>query len=465
MNLEGKINLIKDSVTDIKQAIVDKGQTITGNLSTYADSISAIVTPNNQTKSITSNGTVRYDEGYTGLESVTVNVNQSVQDKTITENGTYMADSGYIGLGTVEVNVDNVNNTSLSVTPSTLAQSFTPSSPYTGYGNVSVSPVTHTIDNKIQSYNIKSGVKILGVNGSVVELNGETIVVRPSTSQQVITPSSGKNAITQVTVNAVSSSIDSNIQSSNIRSGVSILGVNGSLVELKGETISVPLMNKDGETFVPSTGKNGITSITVTPNNRNKSVTPTTSQQTLNIDSGYSGNGTITVGAVTSAIDSNIIASNIKSGISILGVTGTYSGEGNEGLAIKMTSNGTFGGSFFAISSSASNPYLLFDNNDSTYVTFSMGVSFRFYSPIKIKLDKIKAITNGSYSVTPDETYIYGSDNGTSWTSLSFSQGYLDDISGISISTNSAYKYYRFENLPINKKNVYNVILVGTFSE
>ena len=54
------------------------------------------------------------------------------------------------------------------------------------------------------------------------------------------------------------------------------------------------------------------------PNNGALSYTPTTSQQT--ILAGYTSGGTI--GAVTSAIDSNIQASNIKAGVTILGVQG-----------------------------------------------------------------------------------------------------------------------------------------------
>lgn len=57
-----------------------------------------------------------------------------------------------------------------------------------------------------------------------------------------------------------------------------------------------------------------------------KSVTPTLSLQTVSADAGYYGLQTVTVSAVTSSIDSNIQASYIKSGISILGVTGTYTG-------------------------------------------------------------------------------------------------------------------------------------------
>lgn len=63
-----------------------------------------------------------------------------------------------------------------------------------------------------------------------------------------------------------------------------------------------------------------------TPDLQDKTVTPTTSEQTITADTGKDGLGTVTVNAVTSAIDENIVAGNIKSGVTILGVTGTYSG-------------------------------------------------------------------------------------------------------------------------------------------
>ena len=82
--------------------------------------------------------------------------------------------------------------------------------------------------NKIRPENIKSGVNILGINGNVTELNGETKTVTPTTSQQTITPTgTGKNALTQVTVNGVTSAIDNNITAGNIKKDVNILGVTG----------------------------------------------------------------------------------------------------------------------------------------------------------------------------------------------------------------------------------------------
>ncbi|MBP3573211.1 MAG: hypothetical protein J6J71_01220 [Prevotella sp.] len=71
-------------------------------------------------------------------------------------------------------------------------------------------------------------------------------------------------------------------------------------------------------------------SIAPAPTLQDKTVTPTTSQQTITADTGKDGLGTVTVNAVTAAIDDNITAANIKSGVTILGVTGTYEGESSE---------------------------------------------------------------------------------------------------------------------------------------
>ena len=67
-------------------------------------------------------------------------------------------------------------------------------------------------------------------------------------------------------------------------------------------------------------------SIPPDPTLENKTVTPTTAEQTITAGESYDGLGTVTVNAVTAAIDENIVAGNIKSGVTILGVTGSYDG-------------------------------------------------------------------------------------------------------------------------------------------
>lgn len=55
-------------------------------------------------------------------------------------------------------------------------------------------------------------------------------------------------------------------------------------------------------------------------------VTPSTSAQTITATGAISGYSPVNVSAVTSSIDANIQAGNIKNGISILGVMGNYGG-------------------------------------------------------------------------------------------------------------------------------------------
>lgn len=69
-----------------------------------------------------------------------------------------------------------------------------------------------------------------------------------------------------------------------------------------------------------------------TPTLQSKTVTPTTSQQSITPDSGYDGLSDVKVEGVTSSIDTNITAGNIKKDVSILGVTGTYEGNTNANL-------------------------------------------------------------------------------------------------------------------------------------
>lgn len=65
---------------------------------------------------------------------------------------------------------------------------------------------------------------------------------------------------------------------------------------------------------------------TVGLKNQTKTATPATTTVEVTPDTGYSGLSKVTVAAVTAAIDTNIVAENIKKDVVILGVTGTYEG-------------------------------------------------------------------------------------------------------------------------------------------
>ena len=73
--------------------------------------------------------------------------------------------------------------------------------------------------------------------------------------------------------------------------------------------------------------------------------TPTTSQQTIVAPSGTDGYSPVIISAVTSAIDSNIQAANIKSGVTILGTQGTYTGSSSTLTTKTITANGTYNAS------------------------------------------------------------------------------------------------------------------------
>lgn len=65
--------------------------------------------------------------------------------------------------------------------------------------------------------------------------------------------------------------------------------------------------------------------------------TPTTSAQNITPESPYDGFDKVKISAVTSSIDANIAAGNIKKDVTILGVTGTFEGGGSGGATQYIT--------------------------------------------------------------------------------------------------------------------------------
>ena len=103
----------------------------------------------------------------------------------------------------------------------------------------------------------------------------------------------------------------------------------------------------------------------------------------------------------------------------------------------------TMGGDYFA-----SNYLSLFDiesSNSTTSVVFSNGqLTCTFYNPIPIKVTKLVAIGNDDYesgTTKIDNKYVKGSNDGISWTNISFT-GSLDTEEGVILDNNKFYKYY-----------------------
>lgn len=96
------------------------------------------------------------------------------------------------------------NNGAVTGTISTKAAQYTvPQGYHDGSGKVSISATEQA---KIIAENIRSGISILGVTGTMSgteDVNAEAKTVTPSTTAQTITPSTGYNYLSQVTVNAI----------------------------------------------------------------------------------------------------------------------------------------------------------------------------------------------------------------------------------------------------------------------
>ena len=88
------------------------------------------------------------------------------------------------------------------------------------------------VETKVTPHNIRDGVEIFGVEGSLPELLTQYKNATPKTYTQVIVPDEEYNALHEVIVEAVTHAIDGNITTSNIRYGKRILGVVGELSNL-----------------------------------------------------------------------------------------------------------------------------------------------------------------------------------------------------------------------------------------
>lgn len=287
MNYNQTLSNLRDAIADIQTALNDIGLDGSQSMAGWAEQLETVSTTIQGLREQISAD----DTDFSNIYDAIVQKGQSPDEE---DRDTYapaiLAISGG-GSGVLDT---------LSVIPSTQAQSITPPAGTDGYNRVNVSAVDASIDSDIVAGNIKSGVNILGVvgtySGGTPSL--QTKSVNPTTSQQVVEPDNGYDGLSAVTVGAVTSSIDSNIQAGNIKSGVNILGVNGTY-----------------------TGGGS--------NYQQKTVTPSASQQVVSADSGYDALSQVTVNG-----SSNLVAGNIKKDVEIFGVTGTL--EGGSGVSVNQ---------------------------------------------------------------------------------------------------------------------------------
>lgn len=271
--------------------------------------------------------------GVTGNATIDMTDATATVDDIVKGKTAYLRDG--IATGTM------VNNGAVYITPSLSDQQIP-----TGYhnGNGKVRAVTSSVDSNIRTNNIKKGVTILGVTGSLDALDTSDATANSSTilsgntayvngrkitgnmsnngklniSPRTYSQNFGSGYYSGVTAYAVTSAIDSNIRAGNIKKGVTILGVAGNLddngIDTSDATATADKILNGYTAYVNAEKRTG-----TMPNRGSWSVSPRTYAQ-----SGSSGYySSVYVGAVTSSIDSNIKAENIKQGVSILGVAGT----------------------------------------------------------------------------------------------------------------------------------------------
>lgn len=190
-----------------------------------------------------------------------VGIIPKLQSKSVATNGSVVADEGYCGLDSVTVDVP-ATPTQEKTVDLAMASGNQIISPDAGKN---LSKVTVTKPSTLVASNIKTGVSIGGVTGTLEAKKDEeakTVDLAMASGDQTITPTSGK-VLSQVVVKKPATMLPENI-----KKDVNIGGVTG--------------------TLEPQTA----------PKLQTKTVTPTKSQQSVSPDSGYDGLSGVTVNAI-----------------------------------------------------------------------------------------------------------------------------------------------------------------------
>lgn len=144
----------------------------------------------------------------------------------VAKGKTFTSEAGLMVTGTYEPTSTEPTLQAKTVTPTASEQTVTPDSGYDGLSQVIVAG-----DANLTAANIKKGVSVFGVAGTheCPTFTTQEKTVTPSANSQTVQPDSGYDGLSQVTVSG-----DTNLTAGNIKEGVSIFGVLGTLAASSG---------------------------------------------------------------------------------------------------------------------------------------------------------------------------------------------------------------------------------------
>lgn len=332
-----------------------------------------VVTPTTSQQSITPS------TGYDGLGQVTINA-ISTQTKTVTSNGTYTPDSGKF-FSSFTVNVPTgatINSEEITINPSETEQIITPSNGHNAIVQVTVNPISSTYVGSEIPRNFQNNLTALGATVTVPAGYYETSVSKSVASGTSGTPTATKGTVSNHQVSITPTVTNTTgyitgetktgtpitVKASDLVSGDLPIAKNGTKDVTNYKTVSVNVVSDaPAEMSLPTSasstqvGTNKATinrstsaqyinipigynsaaasyTISATPNmtlptavassasgSSNKlTFTPTTANKYINIPTGYN----TTASYYTIKGDSNLKAENIKSGVTIFGISGSY---------------------------------------------------------------------------------------------------------------------------------------------
>lgn len=272
---------------------------------------------------------------YTGLAEVTIN--PYLLDEVTVDSSTSAIVVNPTRDGISKVTVNPYHLDSKTVDPSTSAIHVTSS--LDGLSEVVVTPVNSSIDPQIIPENIKAGVNILGVTGTMtyditVDLQDKTVI--PSDSSIEVTADSQYDGLG--TVNIAPAPLEELITDSSTNPMVFLPGqgnIGFSSVTVNPYTLESVVVDSSTELQVihPAQNYDALSVVAVNPyTTQFKTVDASSGYLTIYADSSYDALSGIRINAVTSAIDPYIQPGNIANGVTILGVTGTLATSDNLGF-------------------------------------------------------------------------------------------------------------------------------------